>query len=576
MKKELTYRESIRHFFVLYALIPLVILMMIALVTIMVMPAELVKEKTKENIITLSDRVVSMQDDYEEFIYYLAGSDELYEFMETGKDLEAVNSIFYSYNNRNAVSSILHLMDPDGTVVYSSKKLKMRSEQYLRIAVIPRLERADGDIVFEYNRLFYEAPYANSFSVAKAIMKDGQILGYCLLQLSTDDLGLLLQISDNDIVVLTDSFGNLIYTNYNKAHALGLKFSPDMSSRRVLSIDGSQFYYSKFRSVDRSLVLYNLNLIRPHSSIYIIIILITLFFGFFFFILLQLLSNRMVLQSSKSMDRVITAIGNIQIGEYGLPPIIESNDEFQLLARQYKNLVVQIKELLTKNEELARLKRNSEVKLLEAQFSPHFMLNVLETLRYSLYIDIDLSHQIINMLSNQLKYSLYNLKENRLLSDELKYIEEYIKLHQIRFDNRIEYEIVWQENLKNAVVPKLILQPMIENSIKYGFRYQDDLKISVLIAKIDADLKIEITDNGKGLTDEAFQSLSELLMAERWPDSHIGLYGINKRMILLYGEGYHLEIVNCEGCSFTVILRLPYIAESPPDGRWMEVEGDNV
>ena len=561
MKKDFTYRESIRHFFFLYALIPLAILMTVTLIAIMVMPGELVKSKTKENIKTLSKRVIAMQQSYETFITDLTCSDELYEYLEHGSGLETVTSIFYNYNNRNSVSNIMHLMDADGNIVYSSKRLSKRSEQYLRIAVAPRLARADGDILFEYNKLYYEKLNPSSFSIAKAIKKDGRILGYCVLQLSTADLGVLLQLSDNEIVILTDSFGTLIYTNYNKAEKLGLKFEPELNRKRTLSMNSSEFYYSVFQSDDQSLILYNLNLIRSNSSMYLVVIFVTLFFGIFFFALLQLLANRMVMQSSKSLDNVVTAVRDIQVGEYDFSLITNENDEFHSLAAQYQNLVNQIKDLLNRNEELAKLQRSSEVKLLEAQFSPHFMLNVLETLRYSMIIDLDLAQQIINMLSNQLKYSLYNLKENCCLEDELNYIDEYIKLHQIRFDNRIEYEILLPDELKKTIVPKLILQPIVENSIKYGFRYQDDLKISITVSVADNDLVIAILDNGKGLKEEAFQSVIELLEAEHWPDSHIGLYGIDKRLRLLYGEAYRIRIINQEGVSFVVKLKVPYVLE---------------
>lgn len=561
MGTRLNYKESIRHFFMLYALIPLVILMIAVLGVIMIMPRQIVKANTNQNIRILSERITVLQNNCKEFVLELAASEELLTYLETGVGLELVNAIFYKYNHNSQVSGNFHIMDQDGNILHSSKALEPRSEQYLRIALRPRLEQSLGEVLFEYNKIHYQKSYPNSLTVAISVEREEELLGYLILQLSSDDLGYLLQLNDNDIVILTDRFGNVIYTNYKNADALGLKFIPQGNTGRRLTMDQSAFYYSSFISRDHNLNLYTLSLINSQPSLYGIIIITIVFFGLFLFLLLQSLANRMVVQNSHSIDNLMNAIGQLHAGDHNLELEIENHDEFQMLADQYKNLADQIETLLKNNEELARLKRNSEVKVLEAQFSPHFILNILETLRYSLYTDLDVSHQIINMLSNQLKYSLYNLQENQILLDELSHVEEYIKLHQIRFDSRISYTIEIEEKLKHIVVPKLIIQPIIENSIKYGFRYQDELNILIRITDQENKVQINITDDGKGLKEKEFLAVKELLLAGTWPDNHIGLYSINKRLVLLYGEEYHIEVVNREGETFTVILHLPLVLE---------------
>jgi len=153
---------------------------------------------------------------------------------------------------------------------------------------------------------------------------------------------------------------------------------------------------------------------------------------------------------------------------------------------------------------------------------------------------------------------LYATNRKTTLEDELLYIDEYIKLHQIRFDSQITFTTNVANAARQAYIPKLILQPLIENSIKYGFRYQDTLQIEIISTIQDQTLFLTVRDNGQGLSPKEYGRLQQLIASESFPDRHIGLYNLNRRLVLLYGTDYHIWIQNQEGSHFSVTLRLPF------------------
>src|SRR5690606_20380968 len=156
---------------------------------------------------------------------------------------------------------------------------------------------------------------------------------------------------------------------------------------------------------------------------------------------------------------------------------IHTGDEFEVLANQYNEMLDDLNDLLEKNKELSDIRRVTEIKLLQSQFNPHFLFNVLETLRYTMLTNLDHAQEIIFSQSRLLRYSLNDQNKNVLFAKDLEYTIDYLKLHKFRFKDRLEYEICIPDELKNVYVPKLLLQPIIENSIKYG--YKNKMKLNI-------------------------------------------------------------------------------------------------
>ena len=165
-------------------------------------------------------------------------------------------------------------------------------------------------------------------------------------------------------------------------------------------------------------------------------------------------------------------------------------------------------------------------------------------------------------LSRILRHSVRD-EENILFKKDLDYIEDYLKLHKIRFKENLNYSINISDEVENSYVPKLLLQPVIENSIKYGYKEKDNLNIDITGERVGNDIIFKVEDNGGGMTKEEVQGIRDTLQREENLGKHIGLYNIQRRLNLLYGEDYGLKINSVHGEGTTVIVKTPYL----PYGR---------
>jgi sensor histidine kinase YesM len=237
---------------------------------------------------------------------------------------------------------------------------------------------------------------------------------------------------------------------------------------------------------------------------------------------------------------------------------VKTGDEFEIFANQYNIMLDRLNLLMKRNAELSNIRRIKEIKQLQAQFNPHFIFNILETLRYTIVMDQKKAQDIIITLSSLLRYSIKNDENDVLFMEDLTYIEDYLKLHKIRFEDRLNYTIEVSEDVKNAVVPKLLLQAIIENSIKYGYMTKEHLDIKVSGKIVDNHLIFNVKDNGTGMTKEQLDSVQDILNSTNNTTKHIGLYNVHRRLVLLYGEEYGLKIRSIYGEGTDITINIPY------------------
>ncbi|MEG1520235.1 MAG: histidine kinase, partial [Clostridia bacterium] len=191
----------------------------------------------------------------------------------------------------------------------------------------------------------------------------------------------------------------------------------------------------------------------------------------------------------------------------------------------------------------------SEIKQLEMQLNPHFLFNTLENIRYSISFDPEGAKSMVVNLSEILRYSINGIQEITFGEDV-----EYLKIIKARFKNNFEYKFDISEKANNIIIPKLILQPLIENSVKYGYGEKEVLSISIKAKVVDDELKIEIADNGVGIEKDKLEEINDMLQKKTNNSEHIGLYNVNRRLQLLYGEKYGLKIFSKTGFGTTIKL----------------------
>ncbi len=233
--------------------------------------------------------------------------------------------------------------------------------------------------------------------------------------------------------------------------------------------------------------------------------------------------------------------------------------EIDLLSSEYDALIKRlddtIQQLLREQEE----KRKAEFHSLQMQINPHFLYNTLNSLKCLVWTkQIDLIEPTLTALIKLLRQTVSLQDEIITLEEEIENIRNYIYLHRIRTGKNIELNIHLTAGLEKCKLPKLLLQPIIENAIFHGIEPKN-INGTIVLACTAANHKvtIEIQDNGVGMDETTIAEILTDNRAERNNFSGIGVHNINQRIKLLYGNGFGLTIKSASGIGTLVVMTLP-------------------
>lgn len=186
------------------------------------------------------------------------------------------------------------------------------------------------------------------------------------------------------------------------------------------------------------------------------------------------------------------------------------------------------------------------MKQLLSQYDPHFLYNTLEIIRSAYYVDPKTSDALIVELSNILKYSINNEIKSVKLKDDLRYIESYLSIQKQRFHDRLNYRIDITNEAQNIIIPKLLLQTIIENSIKYGFLSHESVSIKIKGYVENDILTVFVIDDGPGMTSKEIEHIENSFKQKNYSGKSIGLYNIARRLYVLDPDKNKVKISNCD------------------------------
>ena len=191
---------------------------------------------------------------------------------------------------------------------------------------------------------------------------------------------------------------------------------------------------------------------------------------------------------------------------------------------------------ISKVENLMSLLKYSELKALQSQINPHFLFNVLNTMTSLIRTNPEKAREVTIDLSNYLRYNLDNNVKSVELIKELNQINTYIKIEKVRFGDKLNIIYDVDESLYNFQIPSLIIQPLVENSIKHGIlKKRDNGCVKIIIKKIGKDIEVIIEDDGIGIEQTIIDNLDKQIK------ENIGLKNVHQRLKLLYGEGLNIK-----------------------------------
>lgn len=247
---------------------------------------------------------------------------------------------------------------------------------------------------------------------------------------------------------------------------------------------------------------------------------------------------------------------------YAIDEVEQLRDSFNLLLEQIGQLV---EEKLTAQNERLQLeyeKKETQLEALQAQINPHFLHNTLEIVMYMIEKgEREGAVTMIGLLSRLFRYAMGKESQVTPLRDEVAYAKTYIRIMSFRYKDKIRCEWQIDEELLNGIVVKMILQPLLENAIRHTLQSgADQVQISISITREGDAVRIAVTDNGPWLADEKLAAIQDNL--ERRDRGKVGLYNVNSRIQLHFGEQYGITMSRAVPHGAAVILKLPYVRDA--------------
>lgn len=269
----------------------------------------------------------------------------------------------------------------------------------------------------------------------------------------------------------------------------------------------------------------------------------------------------------RKIDALLDVMRCVQNGNMDVEAKVVGGDEIDELAADFNRMIRNIRELINTVYKFSILQKEALFKSLQNQINPHFLYNTIETIRMMAETkkERDIS-DAMEAFGGMLRYNMSAKREFVRIREEMDQIFAYCSLNNLMLNDKLKLTVHVDEELEDALIPKLSIQPLVENSISHGFDdQQSELRIWVDVIKNNDIIDICVRDNGVGIEENYLQELNLWLEDEdalppKVQGNGIGLKNVHQRIRLKYGEDFGMTIASMPGEGTAVHLKLPHIS----------------
>lgn len=416
------------------------------------------------------------------------------------------------------------------------------------------------DFETDYQHYFYRN-LLNPFS---------EHLGIVLLEINTyvfDRMLASIESNTSDLILMVDEQYNLLSSSHGYFRSMFLSNSTLQNILEGEKKDTPQNILGEKRfSLHTTLLNRNWRLIYLVGGQSLItnttrILLFTVILLSILFIAELLLYRLVNTTITKPIINLSKAVYQIQTGNFEVDFDVKARGEIGILAEGFNKMIVDIKKYINKIKEEEALLKKYEFSALQAQIKPHFLSNTLHNVK--LMADIaeceNISKAVVSLI-NMMQYSIGNSESTISVKKEIQYIESYVQLTNLRFNNRFKLVNKIPATYDNLILIKFLLQPVVENSITHGFKDKIGIGTITLSLQKNGDyVSLTVADDGVGMTNS---KITEIFTDnDNFPEtelSHVGIKNINRRLKLVYSEDYGISIQSECGVGTKVSITMPY------------------
>lgn len=525
------------------------------------------KQSVQDTSVVIADRITRVLKDTENCSNYLTVN--INKVMESKTDTSKItlaeqkaitNELYVAKIVFDEIDSIAFI-GMNNKVYVSDNTILTNIDSILQSTQLKTLQGTSGKSIWfpcETREFLVQDTTQPVLTLGKKVVQinTGETLGYLFLNVDissiesnlTNQLINYLLIDENDTIISSVvSSSNINMEDVNN-------LIPTTKTSRVKTYLGRKYYIYNYEIADygwRLIGITDMNEFKVEANEIIYLGIIIAFAAILLEIILSYYLSRII---TVPLLRLKTGAEEIAGGNMDLRLHFRSEDEIGQLGNSFNYMAGQVQELLEKVNYEAKKKREYELSLLQEQVKPHFLYNSLDiVIKLSEMNRNNEARRAVRRLADYYRNSLSDSQEIITIGQEIKIVEDYLELQRIRYNDLFTYEVNADSETMQLLIPKLTLQPLIENAIYHGMKYKEEKGIvRISVKKSESGMILTVEDNGAGMNQETCEKL-----LQNKPDGHFGVYSVNHRIKLFFGEEYGITVQSEVGIGTRIDIFLP-------------------
>jgi two-component system sensor histidine kinase YesM len=525
------------------------------------------KQSVRDSSVVIADRITRILKDAENCSNYLTvninkvmGKKDINKKMTLAEQKAVTNELYVAKIVFDEIDSIAFI-NANNKVFVSDNTLLANADNITSSDQMAQLEETSGKSIWfptQTRDFLVRDTTVPVMTLGKKVLQinTGETLGYIFVNVDINTIGSVLT---NQLINyrLDSSDGNIVNSMISSDYideADMNKMIDQSDKNQVVRYEGRKYYVSSYEIADygwqligvTDMYLFN---VETKNIMYLVIAI-----AFAAIVLEIILSNYLSRIITVPLQRLKSGAEEIAGGNMQLSLHFENEDEIGQVGNSFNYMTEQVRELLVKVDYEARKKQEYELSLLHEQVKPHFLYNSLDIIiKLSEMNRHQEARRAIRRLADYYRNSLSDSKKIITISQEIRIVEDYLELQKIRYNDLFFYEVHIEDEIKQKLIPKLTLQPLIENAIYHGLKYKDGSgMLRITGSSTEEGILLTVEDDGVGMKEEE----SEVLL-ENKPEGHFGVYSVNHRIKLFFGEKYGIKVRSEMGEGTIIDILLP-------------------
>ena len=478
------------------------------------------------------------------------------------KDTELKKGIYvelYKVTARLRENAQFHLYSKGGICKYSTDNAMLGTMLPTYWGILRAASESRYTLVIRNVEEYTAEAKGTLLRTAQAITdRRGNCIGYVVIDMKSEHFDSLLNGTYNvtNSIMVLDQYWNSIYStevNQNESMVPLLRNQVFQGKSLKEIEDGSRCYVTKIGETGLVIVLKQREIFtsKINNTMYSISIMMALV-SLIFCVAVALGFSRSL---TNPINKLTNAMREVENGNLEVRIDLDRQDEIGRLSEDFNQMTKELKDFMISQVKQQQELNESNIARMQAQLNPHFLYNTLDTMKW--VAKANHVPEIATLSSSLAKILTISISEEQFipLKEEMELVKCYVDIQRIRFSDKFEYEANLPKELEECIVPKLVIQPLVENAIIHGLVDRDSGQIKIDIERIKNQLILTVSDDGCGIEKERMEQINR--RDRNKLTGHLGIYNVDTIIRLHYGQKYGLHVSAIDTGGTKVIVTLP-------------------